>query len=150
MQKLHLVIGFSILLFSCNKSDPITTPNCKNPTGSIIGRWDLVANRSYSIPGAPNPSWQTTNKSNIVTIIFSKDSSFNYNSNFNFSMDNYNRFTVIDSVDFRIYSTSPPSGGNFPHYLSVFVKMNFPNEIVLTYMGVDAGVQEKYDYSCTN
>ena len=150
MQKLYLVLGFSILLFSCKKSDPVTGTNCKNPTGSIIGHWSLVANRSYSIPVNPDPSWQTVDKSNVVTIEFSKDSSFSYNTNYYFAMDNYDRFTIIDSVDVRIYSTNPPGGGNFPHYPSVSVKMNTTDEIVLTYMGVDAGEQEKYTYSCSN
>src|SRR5664279_860885 len=116
MLKFCLMVGFSILLFSCKKNDPVMAPNCNNPTGSIIDHWSLVANRSYSVPGNPNPSWQAVDNSTIVTIEFSKDSSFNYNSNYKFSMDNYNRFTVVDSVDFRIYSTTPPPGGNFPHY----------------------------------
>ena len=149
MQKLYLVVGFSILLFSCKKSDPVTGTNCNNPKVSIIGHWTLVAHRSYSIPANPNPGWQTIDKSNNVTILFSKDSAFSYNSVYNFSMDNYNRFTVIDSVDFSIYSTNPPGSGNFPIYPSVSVKMTNPNEIELTYMGVDAGVQEKYTYTCS-
>ena len=149
MQKLYLVIGFSILLFSCRKSDPVMASNCNNLAGSIIGHWDLVANRFYSVPGNPDPSWHPVDKSNAVTIEFSTDSSFSYNANYNFTMNDYNRFTVIDSADLRIYTTSPPPGGNFPHYPSVFVKMNTPNEIVLTYMGVDAGLQEKYTYNCS-
>jgi len=124
-------------------------PYCNNSTESIIGHWSLVAERSYSIPVNPDPNWQSVDKSNIVTVEFSNDSTFSYNSNYYFAMDNYDRFTIIDSVDFRIYSTSPPDSGNFPFYPSVFVKMITANELELTYMGIDAGEQEKYTYSCS-
>ena len=62
--------------------------------------------------------------------------------------ENYNRFTETDSIDFRIYSTNPSLGGDFPHYPSVAVKMISASEIQLTYMGVDTGAQEKYAYTC--
>ena len=149
MQKFCLVIGFSILLLSCKKNDSFVDPYCNNSTESIIGHWSLVAERSYSIPVNPDPNWQSVDKSNIVTVEFSNDSTFSYNSNYYFAMDNYDRFTIIDSVDFRIYSTSPPDSGNFPFYPSVFVKMITANELELTYMGIDAGEQEKYTYSCS-
>ena len=61
-------------------------------------------------------------------------------------MEDYDRYLQIDSLDFRIYATIPPSSGDFPHYPSVFVKKISPYEIRLTYMGIDAGEEEKYVY----
>jgi len=65
-------------------------------------------------------------------------------------MNNYNRYSKIDSVNFRIYSNDPPVGGNFPEYPSIPVTMITANEIELLYMGVDYGKIEKYMYSCSN
>ena len=92
--------------------------------GTITGHRTLEAERTYLIPANPDPSWQLVDQSHLVTVEFSNDSTFSFSSNYHFAVDQYKRFTPrIDSVDFRIYATTPPTGGNFPLYPSVFVKM---------------------------
>ena len=149
MKRIYFIIGLLILLFSCRKSNSLSDPECNNPFGNISGKWALSAKRSYSIPGN-DTSWLSVDKGDRVIIEFAKDSVFSYNVNYIWKMENYDRFTKTDSLDFRIYSSNPPASGNFPHFPSVFVKMITVNEIELIYMGVDAGEDEKYIYSCSN
>jgi hypothetical protein len=144
MQKICILLGFSFLLFSCKKN--VSLPQDGKGAQSVTGSWKLIAVRSYSFPPRVDTSWQVVNTLHPVIIKFSNDSNFSFSNNYRWKMEDYDRYVQIDSLDFRIYSSIPPSSGDFPHYPSVFVKKNSPYEIRLTYMGIDAGEEEKYVY----
>ncbi len=143
-QKICFLLSFSLLLFSCKKNGALY-PGSKG-TQSVTGFWKLNAARTYSFPPRIDTSWQEVNTINPIIIEFSNDSNFSFSGNYRWKMEDYNRYEKIDSLNFRIYATNLPSSGDFPHYPSVFVKKISPNEIRLTYMGVDAGEEEKYVY----
>jgi hypothetical protein len=144
MFKICFLLSFSLVLFSCKKNGALF-PDEKGDQ-PVTGSWKLMAFRSYSYPPRIDTSWIDVNSINPVIIKFSNDSNFYYSGNYRWKMEDYNRYAQIDSLNYRIYSTNPPSSGDFPHYPSVFVKKISPFEIRLTYMGVDAGEEEKYQF----
>jgi hypothetical protein len=144
MLKICFFLSFSLVLFSCKKNGALF-PDGKGDQ-PVTGSWKLSTFRSYSYPPRIDTSWIDVNPINPVIIKFSNDSNFYYSGNYRLKMEEYNRYTQIDSLNYRIYSTIPPSSGDFPHYPSVFVKKISPIEIRLTYMGVDAGEEEKYQF----
>ncbi len=93
---------------------------------------------SYSYPNNPNPNWENSNPNNPVHISFSNDSVFSFNTNYFWKDAQYDRFKMIDSADFIIYSSIPLMS----HPVSG--KILNSSEIQLTYMGVDEGTLEKY------
>ncbi len=130
-----------LLLAACKKTDaPCSNCNssCSHQNGDIIGNWFLEMSGSYSYPNNPNPNWENSNPNNPVHISFSNDSVFSFNTNYFWKDAQYDRFKMIDSADFIIYSSIPLMS----HPVSG--KILNSSEIQLTYMGVDEGTLEKY------
>ena len=141
MKRKYLSLSLFFLLAACHKTDaPCSTcnSNCSHHNGDISGNWLLKMSGSYSYPNSPNPNWEISNPNNPVHITFSNDSVFSFNSNYFWKDEHYDRFKIIDSADFIIYSSNPFFNHPVPG------KILNSKEIQLTYMGVDAGTVEKY------
>jgi hypothetical protein len=106
MQKIGILLGFSILLFSCKKN--VNLPQDGKGAQSVTGSWKLIAVRSYSFPPRVDTSWQVVNTLDPVNIKFSNDSNFSFSNNYRWKMEAYDRYEQIDSLDFRIYASIPP------------------------------------------
>jgi hypothetical protein len=145
MRGIYLVIMASMVLFACKKDKGMhCDPNGKETSGfQIGGQWKLIATSSYRAPGGQGP-WQTVGLPASQAIIqFSNDSIFLYNDYYLHKEQDYDRYKMTDSVEFTISASPAPQGGNFPIYHAT-VKVLDANTIQLQYMGVDAGLLEKY------
>ncbi len=141
MKRIYLSLFVFLLLAACNKTDTTCSncnSNCSHQNGDIIGNWFLEMSGSYSYPDSPNPNWEKSNPNNPVHITFDSDSIFSFNTNYYWKAEQYDRFKIIDSADFIIYSSNPI----FSHPASG--KILNSKEIQLTYLGVDRGTVEKY------
>ena len=141
MKRISLSLSLLLLIGACNKTDApcsTCTSDCSHHNGDIIGNWFLEMSGSDSYPDHPNPNWEISNPNNPVHISFSNDSVFSFNTNYFWKDDHFDRFKIIDSADFIIYSSNP----FFSH--PALGKILNSKEIQLTYMGVDQGTVEKY------
>lgn len=141
MQRIYIAILISTLFLSCAKSDSYCSycnNNCSHSGGDISGNWKLEATRYFSAPGSSNPSWVNADPNKPVTIAFTNDSLFSYNDNYFWKVDSLDRYKIIDSADFKIYSTNPSFGQ------PITVTILNSKEINIHYMGVDRSTDEKY------
>jgi hypothetical protein len=141
MQRIFISIFIFILISACKKTDSpcqSCNSNCSHPNGDISGNWKLEATRYYSAPGNPNPPWVNADPNKPVTIAFTNDSLFSFNDNYFWKMDSLDRYKIIDSADFKIYSSNP----SFAQPITV--KILNSKEIDIHYMGIDRSTEEKY------
>jgi hypothetical protein len=146
MLKAIIIMGLFLAIVSCKKTGvqlhPCASinPNCSHVAGDIIGSWILESFGGYRAPNE-GLSWQAANCDSATIIQFNPDSSFTYNSHFNWRDMGYDRFSMVNQKNFTIYSDSlmlhPITG-----------EVLNDREIRLHYMGVDTGTEENYD--CNN
>jgi hypothetical protein len=140
-QRIFFLLMGIILLTGCHKSGGTCTACaglCTHSQGNIAGNWKLEASIGFSAPGNSNTGWVNANPAKPVTIAFANDSLFSFNENYSWNMYGLDRYKMIDSSDYRIYSTNPSFG------LPVTVKILNSKEIQIHYMGVDRSTDEKY------
>jgi hypothetical protein len=118
-------------------------------SSGISGSWILIAVRHYSVPNNTDTSWGLIDTIDSKAVIgFSLDSIFTYNSNYSYQAQDYDRYNYLDTgiyasdPAFRIFATRPPTGA-VPH-LPSFARLLNADALVITYMGVDTGVEELY------
>jgi hypothetical protein len=141
MLRIYILLLLFALIAACHKPDSpclYCNNNCSHQNGDIKGYWVLEMTGGYSVPNNPGPNWKNADPNKPVDIEFKDDSLFSFNDNYFWKEHKYDRYKIIDSADFIIYSSIP----FFSHPISG--KIINAKEIVLTYMGVDNGTEEKY------
>ena len=140
MQKNYVTLFFLVILSSCRKSGTTCincNDSCSHLKGDISGNWKMNSLRDYSAPGNLNPPWAPADPGKPVEIHFTGDSLFSYNENFTWNSYDYDRYRMIDSADFIIYSSASPTR-------PLFGKILGATGIELTFMGVDMGTEELF------
>jgi len=141
MHRIHLIILLLVMVSACKKSETSCTScaiNCSHQNGGISGNWKLESFRSYSAPANLDPPWNKADPDKPVQISFTNDSLFTCNGNFTWNSDGYDRYKIIDSADFIVYSSSPQ------RIRPLFGKILNAKEIQIEFMGVDTGTEEKF------
>jgi hypothetical protein len=140
-QRIFFLLMRIALVTGCHKSGgdcPASASLCTHSKRDIAGNWRLEATFGFSAPGNSNTGWVNADPATPVTITFTANSLFSFNENYSWNMYGLDRYKMIDSSDYRIYSTNLSFG------LPVFVKVLNSKEIQIHYMGVDRSTDEKY------
>lgn len=140
MQKIYIAICLLVIFSSCRKSGTSCincSDSCSHLHGDISGNWKINSLRHYSAPDNLNLPWANADPDKPAEIHFTDDSLFSYNKYFTWNSDSYDRYKMIDSTDFIIYSSV-----SSVRYL--FGKIIKANEMQLTFMGVDTGTEELF------
>jgi hypothetical protein len=143
-----MYLGLLFLIVSCKKSGvqphpcASANPNCSHTPGEIIGSWILESTGGSHAPDGSLP-WQAANCDSATIIQFNADSSFTYNSHFNWRDLGYNRFSMDGPTKFTIYSGDSTI---ILHTINGEVLNN--REIRISFMGVDEVDEQNYD--CNN
>ena len=155
MKRVYPALAISIFLFSCRPSviapydlNLLLKPGIADSAG-ISGSWILIATRHYSVPNNTDTNWKQIDTTQAKAVIgFSLDSIFTYNNHYTYQAQDYDRYNYLDTgiyasdPAFRIFATRPPTGA-VPH-LPSFARLLNADALVITYMGVDTGVEELY------
>ena len=155
MKRVYPALAISIFLFSCSPS--VTAPQNLNSllkpgitdSAGISGSWILIATRSYRVPNNTDTSWKPIDTTQARAVVgFSSDSLFTYNNHYTYPAQDYDRYNYLDTgiyasdPAYQIYAAPLPTGELISP--PTFGRLLNANALIITYMGVDSGVEELY------